>query len=212
MFDYYYYITIKPLMISVFNNSRNYFPKIDLLWFIDYFMKSYIIDELDKDNTRYLNYQSPKIFYLIGDEFEEKGIDYAKSDKTIDNEYGDSLRWCAMQYISLIRVSGLKLETVYSKINISEMLDNFITGHERSFTNCSEFLIDKYKLRYIVAQNKVSGRKALLEKNITKSLRDVNTVKCVKINSFNRFLQPSSATKDEEDDSNYENKKRSVEN
>jgi len=141
MFDKDYYIDVENLTIHVFENCQNVFPNIDIPWFIDYYMRSDLRAMIDKSVPRYMCMESIRVL----DYMKDYGlVDYPKSDKTIDNYYGDSIIWVAMMYTFMESHFRLSSKVLSELIPCEEMLKAFIVGHERGFESESEHLYDTY--------------------------------------------------------------------
>lgn len=141
MFDKDYYVEVENLTERVFYNSNIVFPGIDIVWFIDYYMRSDVRRQIDLSNPRYMCMESIRTLdYLKRDGL----LDYPKSDKTIDNYYGDSIIWVAMMYCHLQLYFGFSSKDLSELIPCEEMLKAFVVGHERGFRAQAEHMYDAY--------------------------------------------------------------------
>lgn len=141
MFNKDYYTSVEDLTIGIFTNPYRVFPSIDIPWFIDYYMKSDIRKYLDVGDPHYMCMESIRAL----DYMKEAGLEnYPKSDKTIDNYYGDSIMWVAMMYCHLQLYFGFSSKDLSELIPCDEMLNAFIVGHERGFRAQAEHMYDDY--------------------------------------------------------------------
>lgn len=147
MFDTDYYREVNSLTCSVFTSGQDIFPGIDIEWFVEYYMKSSLREAVDNSHPRFMCMESARLFDKLKDKMCEDGIgtDYPKSTKTIDNYYGDSILWCAMQYVHMQNRFKISSKTLIEKIPINLMLErDFYTGHQRGFESASDVLYKKY--------------------------------------------------------------------
>lgn len=141
MFDKDYYEDVERLTINVFYNAHLEFPNIDIVWFIDYYMKSDVRWQVDDSNPKYMCMASMQaLLYLKNDGL----VDYPKSDKTIANYYGDSIVWIAMMYCHLQLYFGFSSRDLSELIPYREMLRQFTVGHERGFLAQAMHMYDDF--------------------------------------------------------------------
>lgn len=141
MFDVDYYNDVERLTINIFYNSHIEFPDIDIVWFIDYYMKSDVRWQIDDSNPRYMCMESMRALRYLRD---DGLVEYPKSDKTVENYYGDSIAWIAMMYCHLQLYFGFSSRDLSELIPCEEMLRQFTVGHERGFLAQAMHMYDDF--------------------------------------------------------------------
>lgn len=141
MFDKDYFRDVENLTEKIFYNPYRVFPDIDIQWFIDYYMRSEVRKQIDESNPSYMCMESIRTL----DYLKDGGlVNYPKSDKTVDNYYGDSVIWIAMMYCHLQFYFGFSSKDLSELIPCDEMLNAFEVGHERGFRAQAEHMYDEY--------------------------------------------------------------------
>lgn len=130
--------------VCVFTNANDFYPNVDLKWLFEIYFTSECRELAEEGNPRYLTMASGDVYY----EFEELCLidkdNYPVSDKTIDNYYGDSMRWMIMQWCYLSFKYKIKSKDLIKCLGFDELLLAFETGHERGFDNECDVLYERY--------------------------------------------------------------------
>lgn len=149
-YDRVYYLDFRNHAIKFFYNADKYFPNIDMEYMFNLYFSSEARYEAELGSAIYLNIASADLYR----EMMKQGIlnsnDYPKSDKTIENYYGDAMMWIVMQWSDLAFRYKLFSKDLIKCLGFNEMIDAYAVGHERDFASESEILFNRYvKDKYI---------------------------------------------------------------
>lgn len=145
-YDKIYYQDFCNQAYKIFCNGEKRYPGIDLEFLYNLYFSSQARYQAETCSPRYLNLASTEIL----DEFEKEGLidrnNYPKSDKSIENFYGDSILWLVMQWSHFTFKYKLYSKDLIQKLSFDYMMWSFTVGHERSFDSQSSILYDIYVL------------------------------------------------------------------
>lgn len=143
-YDRVYYFDFRNHAIKFFYNADKYFPNIDLKYMFNLYFSSEARYQAELGSAIYLNIASADLYR----EMMKQGIlnsnDYPKSDKTIENYYGDAMMWIVMQWSDLAFRYKLFSKDLIKCLGFNEMIDAYSVGHERDFASESEILFNRY--------------------------------------------------------------------
>lgn len=143
-YDRVYYFDFRNHAIKFFYNADKYFPNIDLKYMFNLYFSSEARYQAELGSAIYLNIASADLYR----EMMKQGIlnsnDYPKSDKTIENYYGDAMMWIVMQWSDLDFRYKLFSKDLIKCLGFNEMIDAYSVGHERDFASESEILFNRY--------------------------------------------------------------------
>lgn len=146
-YDEIYYRDFQIHAIGFFYNSNKHYPNIDMKWLFELYFSLRQRYEAELGNPRYLNLDSGDLYL----ELEEEGLidknNYPKSDRTIDNYYGDAMMWIIMQWSHFTFKYKLYSKDMIKLISFEYMVHAFTVGHERSFDSQSEILYELFILK-----------------------------------------------------------------
>lgn len=143
-YDKVYFLDFRNHAIKFFYNAEKWYPNVSVEHLFTLYFSSVARYEAEIGSPYYLNVASGDLF----DEFEEKGLinksDYPKSDRTIENYYGDSMMWIVMQWSDLTFRYKIYSKDLINFISFNDLVDAFTVGHERSFASESEVLFERF--------------------------------------------------------------------
>lgn len=143
-YDKIYFLDFRNHAIKFFYNAEKWYPNIAMDYLFNLYFNSEARYNGEKGSPYYLNIASGDLFY----EFEEEGLinksDYPKSDRTIENYYGDSMLWAIMQWSDLTFRYKVYSKDLIKLLSFSDLMKAFTVGHERSFASESEVLFERF--------------------------------------------------------------------
>ena len=143
-YDKVYFLDFRNHAVKFFYNAERRYPNVNMKFLFNLYFISKARYEAEKGSPYYLNLASGELL----DEFEEKGLidrlRYPKSDKTIENYYGDAMMWAIMQWSDLTFRYKVYSKDLIKLMSFDDLLLAFEVGHERSFSSESEVLYDRF--------------------------------------------------------------------
>ena len=143
-YDKVYFLDFRNHAVKFFYNAEKRYPNVNMKFLFNLYFISKARYEAEKGRPYYLNLASGELL----DEFEEEGLidrlRYPKSDKTIENYYGDAMMWAIMQWSDLTFRYKIYSQDLIQLMSFDDLMEAFEVGHERSFASESEVLYDRF--------------------------------------------------------------------